>query len=76
MPGNAGGNGSEGPEAEGGGAVRSEDPVTMVALGGSHSLTLTSSGKVFAFGRQEHGRLGTGTDEVVRSWRMISPFVI
>lgn len=52
------------PEAKGA-TVRAVDPATMAALGGSHSLVLTASGKVFAFGRQEYGRLGTGTDEVV-----------
>ncbi|CAM9702753.1 unnamed protein product [Ectocarpus sp. 8 AP-2014] len=30
----------------------------MVALGGSHSLVMTSSGRVFGFGRQDDGRLG------------------
>lgn len=39
-------------------AVRKEDPVVKVALGGSHSMALTSTGRVFAFGRQEYGRLG------------------
>lgn len=50
---------------DGAAAVRDADRATMVALGGSHSLVLTASGKVFAFGRQEHGRLGTGAEEVV-----------
>lgn len=47
-----------GEEAVTAAAVRTKDPATMVALGGSHSLAATSSGKVFGFGRQEHGRLG------------------
>lgn len=47
-----------------GGAVRTEDPVSMVALGGSHSLALTSSGKVFGFGRLEFDRLGVEWDPV------------
>lgn len=46
-------------------AVRTRDPVTEVTLGGSHSLVLTASGKVFAFGRQENGRLGMGDEELV-----------
>ncbi|CAM9138723.1 unnamed protein product [Laminaria digitata] len=39
-------------------AARTEDPAAMVALGGTHSLVLTSSGKVFGFGRLEDDRLG------------------
>lgn len=46
------------------GAVRTQDPATMVALGGSHSLVMTSSGKVFGFGRQENGRLGVDVESV------------
>ncbi|CAB1099145.1 unnamed protein product [Ectocarpus sp. CCAP 1310/34] len=41
-----------------GAAVRTTDPASMVALGGSHSLVMTSSGRVFGFGRQDDGRLG------------------
>eukprot|EP00752_Nemacystus_decipiens_P002865 g2666.t1 len=46
----------------GGPAVRTTDPATMVALGGSHSLVMTSSGRVFGFGRQNDGRLGEDGD--------------
>ena len=46
------------------GAVRTEDPASMVALGGTHSLVLTSSGKVFGFGRLEDDRLGVEWDPV------------
>ena len=49
------------------GAVRAADRATMIALGGSHSLVLTASGRVFAFGRQENGRLGVEVDAVRRS---------
>ncbi|CBJ31000.1 conserved unknown protein [Ectocarpus siliculosus] len=53
-------------EIGGGPAVRTTDPARMVALGGSHSLVMTSSGRVFGFGRQDDGRLGVemNTEEV------------
>lgn len=41
-----------------------KDPATAVALGGTHSLVLTSSGKMYGFGRQEDGRLGADADPV------------
>lgn len=47
-----------------GGAVRTKDPASVVALGGSHSLALTLSGKVFGFGRLEDNRLGVELDPV------------
>lgn len=46
------------------GAVRRKDPACLVALGGTHSLVLTSSGKVFGFGRLENDRLGVESDPV------------
>ncbi|CAM9747810.1 unnamed protein product, partial [Hapterophycus canaliculatus] len=51
----------------GGPAVRTTDPAAMVALGGSHTLVMTASGRVFGFGRREDGRLGveeTGLEEI------------
>ncbi|CAM9567431.1 unnamed protein product [Discosporangium mesarthrocarpum] len=36
------------------------DETVQVCLGGSHTLVLTKAGKVYAYGRQGFGRLGTG----------------
>ncbi len=33
-------------------------PVTQIAAGGNHSLALTSTGQLYAFGDNEHGQLG------------------
>ena len=38
-----------------------DDPVAMVAAGRAHSLVLTVSGKVYAFGANDHGQLGDGS---------------
>jgi alpha-tubulin suppressor-like RCC1 family protein len=37
------------------------DPVTQVAAGYAHSLALTSSGQLFAFGSNYYGQLGSAT---------------
>lgn len=50
----------------GGPAVRTTDPAAMVALGGSHSMVMTASGRVFSFGRQDDGRLGLEATGLVR----------
>ncbi|TVP84541.1 MAG: hypothetical protein EA375_06520 [Acholeplasmataceae bacterium] len=44
-----------------------DDPVVMMAAGRAHSLVLTVSGKVYAFGANDHGQLGDGSviDRVV-----------
>lgn len=45
-------------------AIRRQDPVREVSLGGSHSLVRTASGRVFGFGRTQYGRLGVADDGV------------
>jgi alpha-tubulin suppressor-like RCC1 family protein len=37
-------------------------PVTQVAAGENHSLALTSSGQLYAFGQNDHGQLGNATN--------------
>ena len=37
-------------------------PVTQVAAGGDHSLALTASGQLYAFGDNEFGQLGSATN--------------
>ena len=37
-------------------------PVTQIAAGDSHSLALTSSGQLYAFGRNLYGQLGSATN--------------
>ena len=37
-------------------------PVTQIAAGGSHSLALTSSGQLYAFGDNREGQLGRATN--------------
>jgi alpha-tubulin suppressor-like RCC1 family protein/uncharacterized protein YecT (DUF1311 family) len=37
-------------------------PVTQVAAGGGHSLVLTASGQLYAFGFNEYGQLGSSAD--------------
>lgn len=37
-------------------------PVTAIAAGGFHSLALTSSGLIYAFGRNTYGELGSATN--------------
>ncbi len=37
-------------------------PVTLVAAGGFHSLALTSTGQLYAFGDNDAGQLGTATN--------------
>ena len=44
-------------------------PVAQVAAGGSHSLALTSSGQLYAFGENYFGQLGN----VVNSWPAKTP---
>jgi alpha-tubulin suppressor-like RCC1 family protein len=39
--------------------------ITQIAAGGSHSLALTSSGQLYAFGSNGLGQLGTGADAAV-----------
>ncbi|KAI3382437.1 hypothetical protein SNEBB_003489 [Seison nebaliae] len=38
-------------------------PIEMIACGARHSMILTTSGKVFAFGSNQHGQLGIGNCE-------------
>ncbi|HEY7256650.1 MAG TPA: putative Ig domain-containing protein [Solirubrobacterales bacterium] len=38
------------------------DPVTEIAAGLDHSLALTSSGHLYAFGKNKYGQLGTATN--------------
>ncbi len=38
-------------------------PVSEIAAGGNHSLALTSSGQLYAFGNNESGQLGNTTNE-------------
>ncbi len=42
-------------------------PVTQVAAGGFHSLALTSSGQLYAFGSDSYGQLGSESTSVVNS---------
>jgi len=37
--------------------------VSIVACGGKHSLALTATNKVFAWGNNQYGQLGLGLDE-------------
>ena len=37
-------------------------PVTQVAAGGNHSLAVTASGQLYAFGYNEYGQLGSATN--------------
>ena len=39
-------------------------PVTQVAAGYEHSLALTSSGQLYAFGSNYHGQLGSAANEI------------
>ncbi|GLH14493.1 Probable E3 ubiquitin-protein ligase HERC2 [Gryllus bimaculatus] len=38
------------------------EPLTAIACGGTHTLALARSGKVFAFGNNSHGQLGLGSE--------------
>lgn len=38
-------------------------PVTQIAAGGFHSLALTSTGQLYAFGENRYGQLGNATNE-------------
>ena len=38
-----------------------QDPIQMIALGSSHSGLLTTTGRVFTWGRNVYGQLGIGT---------------
>lgn len=37
--------------------------IVTVSCGDTHTLALSSSGRVYSFGRNQNGQLGTGTDE-------------
>lgn len=45
----------------------------QVACGGSHSLFVTNSGKVYACGRGEFGRLGSGTEADYSAPLLVEP---
>ena len=47
-------------------AIDETDPVTDVVCGGLHTLALTSSRRVFSWGRGEGGQLGTSLEGMVR----------
>ena len=40
-------------------------PATQIAAGGNHSLAVTSTGQLYAFGNNEFGQLGNATNEGV-----------
>ncbi len=42
-------------------------PVTQVAAGADHSLALTSTGQLYAFGENEYGQLGSATNNGTES---------
>jgi len=50
--------------------------VTQIAAGGNHSLALTSTGQLYAFGDNEHGQLGSeansGTEEANPTPRLVA----
>lgn len=47
-------------------AMLHDDPIVDIAQGKSHYLVLTTSGRLFSFGSNEHGQLGLGHTRTVR----------
>jgi alpha-tubulin suppressor-like RCC1 family protein len=42
-------------------SIKQEETIFQVSLGNNHSLALTSSSRLFSWGRNDNGQLGDGT---------------
>jgi alpha-tubulin suppressor-like RCC1 family protein len=40
-----------------------EHPIVQVAAGGTHTLALSTQGRMYVWGRASFGRLGTGSEQ-------------
>lgn len=50
--------------------------ITMIACGDTHSIALSSAGKLYAFGRNQNGQLGLGTSTDCLSPTLIAPLKV
>jgi alpha-tubulin suppressor-like RCC1 family protein len=52
-----------------------QDPIDMIALGSSHTGLLTTTGRLFTWGRNVYGQLGDGTTSSKRTPTEITSFI-